>query len=292
MAPKSREEYILVQLHGVCSNKKHRIHLENSIFQRKKLTWYDQCMYLYICIMYRNEKDPLWSSTLPKICITSKKLQMKVSCSELNYAEKSPHERVCLSLPGVELGELPTFLYIIRLRQYWFLEHPSSAPGGDKTYVLEDFFFTKFDFEQLLFEAFFGIMRIFGSSLVYRYSAIATRVFLPWKIPTFPLIHFHLRHSVNQTVIKILWPLFLPLLTMLFFMQNRERKICLLLTLMHPLCSAISTYSKLWTKNILFTHEASSIHFHSISLLFWFNICFNFNQITVAVIEEKYRKQF
>ncbi len=54
--------------------------------------------YIWNLIMYKNGKlDSLWGSTMPKICISSKKASNK-SCSELNFVQKSQWA-ICLPLP-------------------------------------------------------------------------------------------------------------------------------------------------------------------------------------------------
>ncbi len=105
--------------------------------------------------------DSLWGSALPKIRITSKKASNK-SCSELNFVKKVGGH-ICLSPSEVELGGFSISIHYKISNVLIFGASLPVALVWEIDICARGLFCTKFNSEQLLFEAFFDVMCIFGS---------------------------------------------------------------------------------------------------------------------------------
>ncbi len=113
--------------------------------------------------MYRNGKlDSFWGSTLPKIRILWRKASNK-SCSKLNFASKSPSPRSAYYVYLLhELGGTKDLPFLKCNANGKSLKALAPLLGEIDIWA-RGLFCTKFDSKQLLFEAFFHKMRIFGS---------------------------------------------------------------------------------------------------------------------------------
>ncbi len=90
----------------------------------------------------------------------------------------------------------------------------------------------------------------------------------------------------NQTVINILWALILRLLLQklwsnwkdaIFIYGTEKNKYPYSSHLRFLYFHGFLPIANRKPKILFFSAKASCVHFHSVSLLFWFNICFNFN---------------
>ncbi len=106
-------------------------------------------------IMYYNGKVcSLWGSTLPKIRITSKKLQIKVVQNWISY--KKVRERICLTPPWVELdGSKDQYVWNLIIYRNWSLEALAPLVGQIDICACR-LFCAKFNYKQLLFKVFFS----------------------------------------------------------------------------------------------------------------------------------------
>ncbi len=123
--------------------------------------WASKDQYVQNLIMYRNVKlDSLWGSMLPKIRITSKK-GLNKSCSELNFVPKSPRVHMSIS-PTCGVWGLQKSVHLKSYNvQKW--KSPLAPIVGETDICAHWLFCTEFISEELSFEVFFDVMRIFGS---------------------------------------------------------------------------------------------------------------------------------
>ncbi len=111
--------------------------------------------------MYKNGRvDSVWCSTLPKIRISSFLYEIQFHTTFIKAFFDVM--RIFGSMEPQTVSTFPSF-YIIILQIWESFEPPSSTLRGDRHMRSRTFFVRKFNFEQLLFKAFFDLTRIFGS---------------------------------------------------------------------------------------------------------------------------------
>ncbi len=118
-------------------------------------------VYLKSCYVQNREITQIHfgAQRCQKYTLHPKKLQIKVVRNGISYKKVSGH--ICLSSPRVELGGFSISVHY-KISNVLIFGAPPSYSLGEIDICARVLFCTKFNSEQLLFEAFFDVMHIFG----------------------------------------------------------------------------------------------------------------------------------